>query len=60
MFHKWNNEVNKCSSLGLITVVAGFIGTVFNISPAFGFVGESFLTIERANISIDEADNELG
>src|SRR5215203_70374 len=28
-------------------------------SPAFGFAAESFLTIERANISIDEGDNEL-
>ncbi|MFL6410381.1 MAG: hypothetical protein ACJ71K_03970 [Nitrososphaeraceae archaeon] len=45
--------------IGLIIVVAGFIGTVFDISPAFGFAAESFLTIERANISIDEADDEL-
>jgi hypothetical protein len=59
MFHEWDNEVNTRPYLGLITIVAGFIGTVFNISPAFGFAGESFLTIERANISIDEADDEL-
>ena len=45
--------------IGLIIVVAGFIGTVSGISPAFGFAAESFLTIERANISIDEGDDEL-
>jgi len=51
--------VKEKPEIGLIIVVAGFIGTVFDISPAFGFAAESFLTIERANISIDEADDEL-
>ncbi len=48
--------------LGLI-VVAGFIGTIFDISPpAFGFAAESFLTIERTNVSTDDGsgdNNEL-
>jgi hypothetical protein len=44
--------------LGLI-VVAGFIGTIFDILPVFGLAGESFLTIERAIISIDEDNEEL-
>jgi hypothetical protein len=51
--------MDKRPSLGLIIAAAGFIGTVFGISPAFGFAAESFLTIERANISIDEDDDEL-
>ena len=44
---------------GLIIGLA-LIGAIFGMfSPAFGFAAESFLTIERANISIDEGDNEL-
>jgi hypothetical protein len=43
--------------LGLI-VIAGFIGTVFDIPLVFALSAESFLTIERANISI-EADDDL-
>jgi hypothetical protein len=43
--------------LGLI-VIAGFIGTVFNIPLVFANSAESFLTIERANISIED-DNDL-
>jgi hypothetical protein len=44
---------------GLIIGLA-LIGAMFGMSsPAFGFAAESFLTIERANISIDEGDNEL-
>jgi len=50
--------VNGRPALGLI-VVAGFIGTIFDISPVFAIAAESFLTIERANVSIDEDDDEL-
>jgi hypothetical protein len=50
--------VNERPALGLI-VVAGFIGTVFDISPVFGLAGESFLTIERTIVSIDGDDDEL-
>ncbi len=39
--------------LGLI-VLAGFIGTVFDIPLVFALSGESFLTVERANVSIDD------
>jgi hypothetical protein len=49
--------VNKRPALGLI-VVAGFIGTIFDASPVFASTAESFLTIERANASIDD-DDEL-
>jgi hypothetical protein len=49
--------VNERPALGLI-VLAGFIGTVFDISPVFGLAGESFLTIERAIVSIDGDDDD--
>ncbi|MFL6525866.1 MAG: hypothetical protein ACJ70Q_06960, partial [Nitrososphaera sp.] len=49
--------MNKRPALGLIAVAAGFIGSVFGISPAFGFAAESFLTIERSSTSTD--DDEL-
>ena len=49
--------MNEKPALGLI-VLAGFIGTAFDIAlPVFGFAAESFLTIERSNVSID--DDEL-
>ncbi len=48
--------MNERPALGLI-VVAGFIGTIFDIPPIFALTAESFLTIERANVSID--DDEL-
>jgi hypothetical protein len=48
--------VNERPALGLI-VVAGFIGTIFDIPPIFALTAESFLTLERANVSID--DDEL-
>ena len=48
--------MNESPSLGLI-VVAVFIGTIFNTPPVFAPTAESFLTIERANSSID--DDEL-
>jgi hypothetical protein len=41
--------------LGLI-VLAGFIGTVFDIPLVFALSAESFLTIERANVLIDNDD----
>jgi hypothetical protein len=50
--------VNERPALGLI-VIAGFIGTVFDISPVFGVAGESFLTIEGTNVSIDDDGEEL-
>jgi hypothetical protein len=49
--------VNERPTLGLI-VVAGFIGTLFDTSPIFALSGESFLTVEGANISIDDDDEE--
>lgn len=49
--------MNERPALGLI-VVAGFIGTIFDIPPIFALTAESFLTIERANVSIDD-DDEL-
>ena len=50
--------MNERPALGLI-IVAGFIGTIFDIPSVFGFAAESFLTIERANVSIDDDDGEL-
>ncbi len=50
--------MNERPALGLI-VIAGFIGTIFDIPSVFALAGESFLTIERANVSIDEDDEEL-
>jgi hypothetical protein len=47
--------VNERPTLGLI-VVAGFIGTLFDTPPIFALSGESFLTVERANISIDDEE----
>ena len=48
--------MNGRPALGLI-IVAGFIGTIFDIPPIFALTAESFLTLERANVSID--DDEL-
>jgi hypothetical protein len=51
--------VNEKPALGLI-VIAGFIGTVFDIAPpVFGSAAESFLTIERSSVLIDDDDDEL-
>jgi hypothetical protein len=49
--------VNERPALGLI-IVAGFIGTIFDIPPIFALTAESFLTIERANVSIDDDDDD--
>lgn len=49
--------MNERPALGLIVAV-GFIGTIFDISPVFAFAGESFLTIERANVSIDNDEDD--
>jgi hypothetical protein len=50
--------VNGRPALGLL-VVAGFIGTIFDIAPVFAHTAESFLTIERADVLTDEDDEEL-
>jgi hypothetical protein len=51
--------VDKRPTLGLIVVAAGFIGTLFDTPPIFALSGESFLTVEGANVSIDDDDEEL-
>ena len=48
--------MNEKSKLGLL-IIAGFIGTIFDIPPVFASTAESFLTIERADILDD--DDEL-
>ena len=50
--------MNKRPALDLI-VVAVFIGTIFDIAPVFAPTSESFLTIERANITIADNDDDL-
>jgi hypothetical protein len=50
--------VNESPSLGLI-VVAVFIGNIFNTPPVFASTAESFLTIERANASIDDDERTI-
>ena len=50
--------MNERPVLGLI-VVAGFIGTIFDIPAVFGFAAESFLTIERSSVSIDDDNGEI-
>ena len=45
-------------TLGLIVVAAGFIGTLFDTTPIFALSGEIFLTVEGANVSIDDDDDE--
>ena len=47
--------MNERPALGL-AIVAGFIGTIFDIPPVFAPTAESFLTIERANVSNDDDD----
>jgi hypothetical protein len=47
--------VNERPALGLI-VLAGFIGTLFDTPLVFASTAESFLTIERANVSIDDEE----
>jgi hypothetical protein len=49
--------VNEKSKLGLL-MIAGFIGTIFDMPPVFASTAESFLTIERADILDD--DDEKG
>ncbi|MDQ3836052.1 MAG: hypothetical protein M3270_03860 [Thermoproteota archaeon] len=48
--------MNRRAALGLILLAAGFIGTVFGISPASGFAAESFLTIERSGASTEDGE----
>jgi hypothetical protein len=51
--------VNERPALGVL-LIAGFLGTIFDIQqPVFAPIAESFLTIERANVSIDDNDNDL-
>jgi hypothetical protein len=50
--------VNERPALGLL-VVAGFIGTLFDALPVFAPTAESFLTIEEANVSVNDDDDEL-
>jgi hypothetical protein len=50
--------VNERPALGLL-VVAGFIGTIFAAPPVFAPTAESFLTIERADVSVNDDDDEL-
>jgi hypothetical protein len=50
--------VNERSALGFL-VVAGFVGTLFAASPAFAPTAESFLTVERADVSVDDDDDDL-
>ena len=45
-------------TLGLIVAVAGFIGTIFDIPSVSALTGESFLTVEGANVSIDDDEEE--
>jgi hypothetical protein len=42
-----------------VLIVAGFIGTIFYIPPVFAPTAESFLTIERAKVSIGDNDDDL-
>jgi hypothetical protein len=46
------------SALGLLAV-AGFIGTLFDTPPIFALAGESYLTVESANVSINDDGEEL-
>jgi hypothetical protein len=50
--------VNERPALGLL-IVAGFVGTLFDALPVFAFAGESFLTIERADVSVNDDDDDL-
>jgi hypothetical protein len=50
--------VNERPTLGLIVVIAGFIGTLFDTPHIFALSGESFLTVEGANVSIEDDEEE--
>ena len=47
--------MNKRPALGVL-LLAGFIGAIFDIQSVFAPIAESFLTIERANVSIDDEE----
>ena len=49
--------MNERPALGLIVIVAGFLGIVLDIHSVFGFAAESFLTIERSSIVSNDGDN---
>ncbi len=46
------------SALGLLAV-AGFMVAIGEVPSVFASTAESFLTIERANVSIDDNDDDL-
>ena len=50
--------MNERPALGVL-VVAGFVGTLFSAPSVFAPTAESFLTIERANVSVNDDNNEL-
>jgi hypothetical protein len=50
--------VSQRPTLGVL-LVAGFIGALFDIQPVFASIAESFLTVERADVSVDDDDDEL-
>jgi hypothetical protein len=50
--------VNERPALGVL-VVAGFVGTLFSAPSVFAPTAESFLTIERTNVSVNDDNNEL-
>jgi hypothetical protein len=50
--------VHERSALGLL-VVAGFVGSVFDAPLVFALAAESFLTVERVDVSVDDDDDEL-
>jgi hypothetical protein len=50
--------VNEKPALGLLAV-AGFIVTIGEIPFVFASTAESFLTIERADVSIDDNEDDL-
>jgi hypothetical protein len=48
--------VNGRSALGVL-LIAGFVGTIFYIPPPiFATFAESYLTVERANVSISDSN----
>jgi hypothetical protein len=50
--------VTEKSALGLLAV-AGFMVAIGEVPSVFASTAESFLTIERANVSIDDNDDDL-
>jgi hypothetical protein len=42
-----------------LLLIAEFVGTIFYIPPVFATFAESYLTVERANVSIADNDDDL-